>query len=326
MGILGIDNRTENWRTACVLSPLVERHGARSSLANHLVGAAGRCGDSVQFELFWKGMRDYVHEHPSGTEAYATRFLSLYRDCFPSLRQEVERSGAFQKLKTHNYLAESKYKKKLYNNLLNTEIDIVLQTDTHLCIGEAKSSQNLDAKSRHVLVHQLIRQYVMARILVELTDSKKEIVPFVVGDSRKDMMESEQVKFMIKWGCLRDSNILSWTQLSDILGRQEPASCEPEIERRFNDLAEKWASETAHLSMMSSIVLHSSYQEIIGLGRDVLPLILRRLSIEPNHWFWALRAISGEDPVPAADTGKFDAMRQTWIQWGRSRGLMAEDR
>lgn len=94
------------------------------------------------------------------------------------------------------------------------------------------------------------------------------------------------------------------------------------VETRFNDLAAEWASETAHLSMMSEIVRHRSYQEIIGLGRDVLPLILKRLSVEPNHWFWALRAISGEDPVPAADVGRIDAMRRAWLEWGGSRGLM----
>ena len=94
------------------------------------------------------------------------------------------------------------------------------------------------------------------------------------------------------------------------------------VETRFNDLAEEWASETAHHSMMSSIVLHKCYQEIIGMGRDVLPLILNRLAAEPNHWFWALRAISGEDPVPATDVGRFAAMRDAWLQWGRHRGLI----
>ena len=100
-------------------------------------------------------------------------------------------------------------------------------------------------------------------------------------------------------------------------------SVDNRTENRFNDLAEKWASETAHHSLMSSIVLHKGYQEIIGLGRDALPLILRRLSTEPNHWFWALRAISGEDPVPADDVGNFDAMRKAWLQWARDRGLVA---
>ena len=108
-----------------------------------------------------------------------------------------------------------------------------------------------------------------------------------------------------------------------ILSKGATEAVPPETERRFNDLAEKWAAETAHHSSMSRIVLHRSYQEIIGLGRDVLPLILGRLSTDPNHWFWALRAIAGEDPVCAADVGKFDAMRQAWLQWGCSRGFVA---
>ena len=323
VGILGIDNRTENWRTACSLSPLVEDHDPRSSLAKHLVGPNEQCGDSIEFELFWKGMRDYVHEHQDGIEAHATRFLALYGDCFPSLRQEVERSGVFKPLRAHNYLAEDECKEKLYKNLLNTEIDIVLQTSTHLCIGEAKVSQRFDTKSKYVLVHQLIRQYVMAKILVKLIGSNKKIVPFVVGDCREDLMKDGQVQFMIKAKYLHSRNVLSWSDLSKILATVEDASCEPDLESRFNDLAEKWASETAHHSMMSSVVLHKSYQEIIGLGPDVLPLILGRLSTEPNHWFWALRAISGEDPVPADQAGKFDAMRQAWLQWGRGRGLVA---
>lgn len=323
VGILGIDNRTENWRTAWALSPLVENHRARSSLVKRLVDPNEQCGESIEFELFWKGVRDYVHEHQDRSEAHAARFLALYRDRFPLLRQQVEGSGVFQSLKAHNYLAEDECKEKLYNNLRNTEVDIVLQTATHLCIGEAKLTQRFGANSTHVLVHQLIRQYVMAKILVELTGCKRKIVPFVVGDCREGLMKDGQVQFMIKAEYLHSRNVLSWSDLSKILATVENASCEPDLESRFNDLAEKWASETAHQSMMSSVVLHKSYQEIIGLGHDVLPLILRRLSTEPNHWFWALRAISGEDPVPADQAGKFDAMRQAWLRWGRGRGLVA---
>ena len=320
MAILDIDNRTENWHTARVLAPLVEKPSARASLASHLVGQAEQCGDSVEFELFWKGIRDYIHERQDrNDEDYATEFTALYSDCFPNLRQQVERCVGFQSLKCHNYIvASDESKRKLYNNLFNTEVDIVLETAKHLCIGEAKRSQRLAADSKHVLVHQLIRQYVMARVLVELKGSDKQVVPFVVGDCREDLMKTHQVAFMVEVGYLRERNVLSWENLSAILGQ--------DVETRFNDLAEQWTSETAHQSMMSKIVLHRSYQEIIGLGRDVLPLILKRLSVEPNHWFWALRAISGEDPVPTADVGRFDAMRRAWLQWGRRRGLMEQAR
>ena len=323
MAILDIENRTENWRTACALAPLAEKPSARVALASHLVGSAEQCDDSIELELFWYGMRDYIHEcqgkNVGGNEA---KFVALYRDCLPDLRRDVERYlecyGGLQDLQPHNYVAQEETKQKLYSNLVHTEVDIVLQTAKHLCIGEAKRKEAFGSDSEDVLVHQLIRQYAMARVLVELKGGDKHVVPFVIGDCRESLMRRHQVKFMIQMGYLRERNVLSWESLSAILGQ--------DVEARFNDLAAEWASETAHLSMMSEIVLHRSYQEIIGLGRDVLPLILKRLSVEPNHWFWALRAISGEDPVPPADVGRLDAMRRAWLEWGRRRGLVEQAR
>lgn len=324
MAILGIKNRTENWRTASVLSPLVERPGARISLASHLVGSREQLGEEkTKFELFWLGMRDYMNQCKHRRDPdYVDQVFDCYRDCFRNLRQEIENFPEFNDLKAHNYVVKDECKQKLYENLYHTEVDVVLQTQNHLCIGEAKYGQALRANSKHILVHQFIRQYVMARVLVEFTGSKKRVVPFVVGDSRDRLMKNAQVKFMIKMKYLSERNVLSWHDLSEILGTYGTIPYGQDLERRFDDLAEKWTSETAHHSMMSSIVLHRSYQEIIGLGRDVLPLILKKLSVQPNHWFWALRMISGEDPVPACAVGKFDAMRDAWLDWGRKQGLM----
>ena len=324
MGILGIENRTENWRTASVLSPLVDKPAARIPLASYVVGPGGQLGEEIEFELFWQGMRDYKHkfrESPSA-ECHEDQFLEFYRRCFPNLRTEIECFSGFKPLRECNYIAKGEYKQRLYNNLLNTEVDVVLETPEHLCIGEAKCEADLGADSTDILVHQLIRQYVMAKILVELTGKDKEVVPFVVGDCQEELMKKAQVRFMIEMKYLSKSNVLSWKKLSEILGTSKTISYKQDLEWRFNNLAKKWKSETAHHSMMSNIVLHRSYQEIIGLGRDVLPLILKKLSIEPNHWFWALRAISGEDPVPACDVGKFNAMRDAWLKWGRDQDLI----
>lgn len=67
-----------------------------------------------------------------------------------------------------------------------------------------------------VLVHQLIRQYVMARILVEYLPSgfKKEVIPFVVGDNIDSIKKASQVKFMIDQGWLDETNILSWDEIN----------------------------------------------------------------------------------------------------------------
>jgi len=90
--------------------------------------------------------------------------------------------------------------------------------------------------------------------------------------------------------------------------------------RRFATLATRWYQETAALSSVSQIAMHPAYQEIIGMGHTAVPLILRELQSKPGHWFWALRAITGEDPVSPEERGKVRAMAAAWIQWGKERG------
>jgi hypothetical protein len=66
--------------------------------------------------------------------------------------------------------------------------------------------------------------------------------------------------------------------------------------------------------------LHPAYQEIIGMGERVVPLLLAELRREPDDWFWALHAITGANPVPAARGGSLPAMAEAWIQWGVEKG------
>ena len=63
-----------------------------------------------------------------------------------------------------------------------------------------------------------------------------------------------------------------------------------------------------------------SYQRIIGLGPAVVPLLLRELERAPDHWFWALKAITGADPVPPAARGGIREKVRLWIEWGRQQG------
>ena len=87
-------------------------------------------------------------------------------------------------------------------------------------------------------------------------------------------------------------------------------------------LATRWYQETAALSSVSQMAMHPAYQEMIGMGDTAVPLILRELQQKPGHWFWALRAITGEDPISLEERGKVRAMAETWIQWGKERGLI----
>ncbi|MGL6097590.1 MAG: hypothetical protein ACRC7O_17550 [Fimbriiglobus sp.] len=88
----------------------------------------------------------------------------------------------------------------------------------------------------------------------------------------------------------------------------------------FRRLADRWRADTVYLSSPTDIAMHPAYQQIIGLGPQVLPLILAELEREPGQWFWALTALTGEDPVPPADRGRVPAMAAAWLRWGRDHG------
>ncbi len=94
------------------------------------------------------------------------------------------------------------------------------------------------------------------------------------------------------------------------------------LHERFRELTDDWKSRTRHLSNTAQIALVFSYQKLIGLGPPVVPLILAELENEPDHWFWALEAITGENPVSNEDAGDMDASAKAWIQWGKQQGLI----
>ena len=93
-----------------------------------------------------------------------------------------------------------------------------------------------------------------------------------------------------------------------------------EIEVTFLELAEQWRRETGMMSLVTKMSMHPAYQRIIGMGQAVVPLILRELEQEPDHWFWALQAITGANPVESEQRGRLKQMAEAWIQWGRENG------
>ena len=109
-------------------------------------------------------------------------------------------------------------------------------------------------------------------------------------------------------------------QIGDLLDRYESVSSQ--IEAEFNTLAEQWYRETLHSSGYVEVILHPAYQRIIGLGKDVIPFILRELQDEPLEWFWALRALTGEDPTTEEMSGKRDEMAKAWLDWGKEQGFI----
>src|SRR4051794_36594355 len=94
--------------------------------------------------------------------------------------------------------------------------------------------------------------------------------------------------------------------------------------RRFYELASTWRRDVKDLSDIDLMCTHPAYQEIIGMGESVLPLIFKELRTAQDYWFWALKAITGEDPVPEKDRGRIRRMKRNWINWADERGYLRD--
>lgn len=89
---------------------------------------------------------------------------------------------------------------------------------------------------------------------------------------------------------------------------------------KFRKLAELWKDETIHISSLTEMENHRAYQEIIGMGQPVVPLILQELVNDPDWWFMALDALVDAPPSLEEADGNLIKLSTKWIEWGKSNG------
>jgi hypothetical protein len=89
---------------------------------------------------------------------------------------------------------------------------------------------------------------------------------------------------------------------------------------KFKTLVSDWRASRNQAGSVFEMAMHPAYQQIIGMGQDAVPLILFELEESVDHWFWALAAITGANPVPDSHRGRLKLMTQDWIMWAKRQG------
>ena len=155
-------------------------------------------------------------------------------------------------------------------------------------------------------------------------DIKKIRVPNVSGSVQGDIYErGRRVKFIMDAARKRAASEVesSLAELHSLVALRSIESTEPAFDEVFRDLAASWRKQSCMLSSVAAIATHPAYQKIIGMGDNVVPLILSDfVQNGPDHWFWALAAITRENPVSDAMAGDLEQMTEAWLEWGRQRG------
>lgn len=118
-------------------------------------------------------------------------------------------------------------------------------------------------------------------------------------------------------GVLRD-RIDGWCRDLDVTASTKTKTLETE----FYEQVSRWNESCAFSSSPTRMILDPAYQRIIGLGTPVIPLILRELVHRPDHWDWALRALTGVAVTDPADEGNVRRIAAKWIAWGKEHGYL----
>ncbi len=95
--------------------------------------------------------------------------------------------------------------------------------------------------------------------------------------------------------------------------------------RDFDDYKSTWEEETIFSSSISEITNNTAYRTIIGLGQKVLPFIIDDLKKNDNHWFYALEALTGQNPIKENHKGIIPLMRDDWLKWAEDNNINVEN-
>ena len=96
-----------------------------------------------------------------------------------------------------------------------------------------------------------------------------------------------------------------------------------ELEFQFNDLATKWKAETGLFSIDRDRV-NDTFLDIISLGKDIVPFILKDLQKPTGtaRWHIALKTLTKANPVLNEELNKSKLIKERWIKWGKDKNII----
>lgn len=98
----------------------------------------------------------------------------------------------------------------------------------------------------------------------------------------------------------------------------------------FMNLAEKWVEETKDIRNTEKY-FDRNYAKIVEMGDRIIPILLDEIVRElgdpkgqPSKWFWALKLITGDNPVPERFRNEPNKAASCWLHWGKTHGFETE--
>jgi hypothetical protein len=93
---------------------------------------------------------------------------------------------------------------------------------------------------------------------------------------------------------------------------------------KFDALVVEWRRLRDAGSSIDDVV-NDAYGQIVSMGYQAVPFLLREASRQSGHWFTALKWITGQNVVTPEMRGNLRAIRRAWLKWGTENGYAIGD-
>lgn len=94
-------------------------------------------------------------------------------------------------------------------------------------------------------------------------------------------------------------------------------------ENMFWGLVDVWEMDTKFYSSATDILSHPSVTALIGMGREIIPLVL--VAMKNNfHLAYVLHKITGAWPVRDEHAGNAPKIIEAWYNWAKKQGYRIE--
>jgi len=107
---------------------------------------------------------------------------------------------------------------------------------------------------------------------------------------------------------------LKQTQAAIIQGKRVTFK---DMESKFYTLVVEWKKIR---NSNSGILVNDAYGQIVAMGWDAVPLLLREVKRESGHWFTALEWITAANISIPEIHGNIRELRKIWLKWGEENG------
>jgi hypothetical protein len=203
-----------------------------------------------------------------------------------------------------------------------------------LQLADYIASKDIKLVEKNDLLNRRTSSWQTGALIAAMYIAQQQLYEASAKPAEKFYIDSSCLQWMLEADNLKSLQLSGRIQLPKVdtrpIGVAEESKTESidNDEKIFNGLAKIWKEETKAQSSVSRIVMHPSYLRIIGMGKEIIPYILKDLqkSPSPSYWFSALNALV-EEPLVKPEikpeyAGNMIKIADVWIEWGFNNGLL----